>query len=53
MSTETSPLVGIGSISVDTIQDGLGAINVGGLNFITVELKKPLSIGDSSGDDID
>ena len=44
---------GLGSISADAIQDGVGAINVGTLNFITVELKKPLSRGDSAGSDID
>ena len=44
---------GLGSISADPIQDGVGAINVGALNLITVELKKPLNSGDSSGSDID
>jgi hypothetical protein len=44
---------GLGSISVDAVQDGVGAIRVGDSNLITVELKKPLSSGDSAGDDID
>jgi cell division protein FtsL len=44
---------GLGSISSDAIQDGMGAISVGDSNFITVELKKPLSSGDSAGDDIE
>ena len=43
---------GFGSISADTIQDGVGAIRVGDSNLITVELKKPLSSGDSAGNDI-
>ena len=44
---------GLGSISADTIQNGVGAINVDTTNFVTVELKKPLSSGDSAGADID
>jgi hypothetical protein len=44
---------GLGSISADAIQDGVGAIRVGDSNLIAVELKKPLSSGDSAGDDID
>lgn len=43
---------GLGSITADTIQDGVGAIRVGDSNLITVELKKPLRSGDSVGDDI-
>lgn len=44
---------GLGSISADVIQDGVGAINVETSNLVTVELKKPLSSGDSVGADID
>jgi hypothetical protein len=44
---------GLGSISADAIQDGVGAIRVGDSNLIAVELKKPLSSGDSAGNDID
>ncbi len=44
---------GVGSISVDSIQDGVGAIQVDDSNLITVELKKPLSSGDTTEDDID
>ena len=44
---------GLGSISADASQDGVGAINVGGSNLITIELKKPLDSGDSAGDDIE
>jgi hypothetical protein len=44
---------GFGSISSDTQQDGVGAINVGTSNVVTIELKKPLSSGDSAGADID
>jgi len=44
---------GFGLISSDVIQDGVGAINVGTSNFVTIELKKPLSSGDSAGFDID
>jgi hypothetical protein len=44
---------GLGSISSDANQDGVGAINVGTSNLVTIELKKPLSSGDSVGADID
>ena len=44
---------GFGRISSDTKQDGVGAINVGASNLVTIELKKPLSSGDSDGSDID
>ncbi len=44
---------GLGSISADASQDGVGAINVGGSNLITIELKKPLNSGDSAGSDIE
>ena len=44
---------GLGSISVDATQHGVGAMSVGDSNLITVELKKPLSSGDSAGDDIE
>ncbi len=44
---------GFGSISSDTNQDGVGAINVGNSNLVTIELKKLLSSGDSAGADID
>jgi hypothetical protein len=43
---------GVGSISADANQDGVGAIRVEASNLVTVELKKPLSSGDSAGDDI-
>ena len=39
---------GVGSISVDEIQNGIGAINVGDSNQVTMELKKPLDSGDSA-----
>jgi hypothetical protein len=42
---------GIGIISIDASQDGKGAIT-GSSNIVTVELKKPLSSGDSDGKDI-
>lgn len=45
-------LGGLGSISIDSVQDGVGEINVGESNLVTVELKKPLNSGDSAGDDI-
>ena len=44
---------GFGSISSDANQDGVGAINVGTSNLVAIELKKPLSSGDSAGADID
>jgi hypothetical protein len=44
---------GFGSISSDANQDGVGAINVGTSNLVTIELKKLLSSGDSVGADID
>ncbi len=44
---------GFGVISSDASQDGVGAINVGGSNLITIELKKPLNSGDSEGSDIE
>jgi hypothetical protein len=44
---------GFGSISTDSIQNGVGAISVGDSNLITVELKKPLNSGDSAGNDIE
>ena len=44
---------GLGSISADSTQDGVGAILVGASNLITIELKKPLNSGDSAGNDID
>lgn len=40
------------SIVADTTQNGVGAISVGSENLVTVELKKPLSSGDSAGNDI-
>jgi hypothetical protein len=43
---------GVGVMTVDATQDGKGAIAVGSSNLITVELKKPLSSGDSAGKDI-
>jgi hypothetical protein len=44
---------GVGSISVDATQNGVGAISVGDSNQVTIELKKPLDSGDSVGADID
>ena len=44
---------GIGSISADPTQNGVGAIHVDDQNMVTVELKKPLNSGDSAGADID
>ena len=44
---------GFGSISTDSIQNGIGAIQVGDSNLVTVELKKPLNSGDSAGNDIE
>jgi hypothetical protein len=43
---------GVGVMTVDATQDGKGAIAVGSSNLVTVELKKPLSSGDSAGKDI-
>jgi hypothetical protein len=43
---------GFTKISVDASQDGKGAITVDSSNLVTVELKKPLSSGDSDGKDI-
>ncbi len=44
---------GVGSISIDSIQNGIGAINIGNSNQVTIELKKPLASEDSAGADID
>ena len=44
---------GFGVISSDVSQDGVGAINVGGSNLVTIELKKPLNSGDTAGSDIE
>ena len=44
---------GVGSITVDSTQNGIGVINVGNSNKVTIELKKPLASGDSAGADID
>jgi hypothetical protein len=44
--------VGIGSIRMDTVQDGKGTIAVDSSNVVTVELKKPLDSGDSAGFDM-
>ena len=43
---------GFTEISVDASQDGKGAITVDSSNLVSVELKKPLSSGDSAGKDI-
>jgi hypothetical protein len=43
---------GFRPVGVDASQDGKGAITVGSSNLVTVELKKPLSSGDSAGKDI-
>lgn len=42
---------GTGPIIVDATQNGRGAINVGAGNLVTIELKKPLSSGDTAGGD--
>lgn len=42
---------GVGRINVDSVQNGVGALNVDS-NVVTVELKKPLNSGDSAGNDI-
>jgi len=44
---------GFGVISDDSIQNGVGAIIFGDSNQVTIELKKPLNSGDSSGNDIE
>ncbi|MBN1244027.1 hypothetical protein JXA31_00365 [Candidatus Bathyarchaeota archaeon] len=43
---------GFTSISVDTSQDGTGAMTIDSSNLVTVELKKPLSSGDFDGKDV-
>ncbi len=43
---------GVVGIAPDKVQNGIGAINVNGSNFVTVELKKPLNSGDVAGKDI-
>ena len=43
---------GIGSIFIDTSQDGKGAIEISSFNIVTVEFKKELDSEDSSGNDI-
>jgi hypothetical protein len=43
---------GFGIISIDSSQDGKGAITVDSSNLVTVELKKPLNSGDSAGKDM-
>ncbi len=43
---------GIGVITIDAVQNGVGAISVDSSNVVTVELKKPLNSGDIDGRDI-
>lgn len=43
---------GTGPILVDSAQHGRGAITVGAGNLVTVEVKKPLTSGDTGGGDI-
>ena len=43
---------GFRTISVDASQDGTGAMTIDSSNLVTVELKKPLSSGDSDGEDM-
>lgn len=43
---------GQGPIIVDNTQNGKGAISIGTGNLVTVELKKPLNSGDTSGGDV-
>jgi len=40
-------------VVIDQHQDGVGAMVVNGSNYVTVELKKPLNSGDTTGKDID
>jgi len=40
-----------GQIGIDARQDGVGAISVNASNAVVVELKKPLSSGDTAGKD--
>jgi hypothetical protein len=44
--------VGLGIISIDSSQEGKGAIIVDSSNLVTAELKKPLNSGDSDGKDM-
>jgi hypothetical protein len=44
--------VGLGVISIDSSQEGKGAITVDSSNLVTAELKKPLNSGDSDGKDM-
>jgi len=44
--------VGIGSVRMDTVQDGKGVIAVDSSKVVTVELKKPLNSGDTAGYDM-
>jgi len=43
---------GLGTISIDSSQEGKGAITVGSSNLVTAELKKLLNSGDSDGKDM-
>ncbi|MCW3998296.1 MAG: hypothetical protein NWF10_06990 [Candidatus Bathyarchaeota archaeon] len=43
---------GLGIVSADASQDGIGAIDISSSNVVTVELKKETNSGDSSGNDI-
>ena len=43
---------GTGAAKADASQNGKGAMNVDSSNVVTVELKKPLSSGDTAGQDI-
>ena len=44
--------VGIGSVRMDSVQDGKGVIAVDSSNVVAVELKKPLDSGDTAGFDM-
>ncbi len=39
-------------VSVDSVQNGVGAMVVGAGNAVTIEMKKPLNSGDAAGKDI-
>jgi hypothetical protein len=43
---------GLGVVSADTSQDGIGAIDISSSNVVTIELKKETNSGDSSGNDV-
>lgn len=40
------------NVVADSVQNGVGAINVASGNLVTIEMKKPLNSGDTAGEDI-